>query len=129
MAHGRYPQHKLPSRQFPQELTSNPRHYTAANGVSIELVAHGVRYFEDGIERHDVTGYAAVLDDGDGIAATVFLDRNGNETPETFSELEAYPEHHGGPLEAAWNEVCDGDTETARAFDDALTALKLEFNN
>ena len=42
---------------------------------------------------------------------------------------EAFPEHHGGPLEAAWNEVCDGDTETARAFDDALTALKREFDN
>ena len=128
MAHGHHPHRSLPTRAFPEELTSTPRHFTAANGVSIELVALGILYFEDGEERREVTGYSALLDDGDGITATVYMDQDGDETPRTFSELEAFPEHHGGPLEAAWNEVCDGDTETAKALDDALTALKREFD-
>lgn len=123
MAHGRYPQHKLPSRQFPETLTSKTKYFAAANGVSIELVALGVRYFDDGEERRELTGYSASLDNGDGLTATVFLDANGDETPETFSELDAYPEHQGSPLEAAWQEVIDGRTETAQAFENAISSL------
>lgn len=49
--------------------------------------------------------------------------RPTRETPETFSELDAYPEHHGSPLEAAWQEVIDRRTETAQAFEDAISEL------
>ena len=129
MAHGHYHPHRLPTRETPETLTSATKYFAAANGASIELVAHGIRYFEDGEEHREVTGYSALLDNGDGITATVYLNQDGDETPETFSELEAYPEHHGGQLEAACNEICDGHTQTARAFDDALTALKREFDN
>lgn len=129
MAHGHHPHRSLPTRAFPEELTSTPRHFTAANGVSIELVALGILYFEDGEERREVTGYSALLYDGEGTSATVYLNEEGDETPQTFSELDAYPEFHGSPLDDAWNEVCDGHTETATAFDDALTALKREFDS
>ena len=102
---------------------------TAANGVELELTAFGVRFRDgDGELRHELKAFRVTLYD-DERSADVWLDEEGYETPQTFSELDAYPEFHDSPLDAAWNEVCDGDTETARAFDDALTALKLEFDN
>ena len=98
---------------------------TARNGVEMRLYACGQRVGDTTV---GLDAFRVTLCD-DERSADVWLDEEGYETPQTFSELEAYPEHHGGPLEAAWNEVCDGDTETARAFDDALTALKREFDN
>lgn len=123
MAHGHYRPHRLPTREFPEELTSTARHFTAENGVSIELVALGILYFEDGEERREVTGYSALLYDGDGITATVYLNEDGDETPRTFSELDAYQELQNGPLADAWQEVIDGKTDMAQAFEDAIPEL------
>lgn len=123
MAHGYHPHRSLPTRAFPEELTSTARHFTAANGVSIELVALGIRYFEDGEEHREVTGYSALLYNGEGTSATVYLNEEGDETPETFSELDAYPDFRGGPLDDAWQEVAERRTELAQAFEDAISEL------
>lgn len=123
MAHGYHPHRSLPTRAFPEELTSTPKRFTAANGVSIELVAHGIRYFADGEEHREVTGYSALLDNGEGTSATVYMDQDGDETPQTFSELDAYPEFRGGPLDDAWQEVAERRTELAQAFEDAIPEL------
>lgn len=123
MAHGRYPQHRLPTRAFPEVLTSTARHFTAANSVSIELVADCTRYFDGGEERRELTGYTVTLDNGDGITATVCLDQDGDETPRTFSDLDACPEFRAGPLADAWQEVIDGRTDAAQAFEDAIPEL------
>ena len=116
-------------RRYPEEFEVQGPTLTASNGVELELTAFGVRFRDgDGELRHELKAFRVELYDEER-SADVWLDEEGYETPQTFSELEAYPEHHGGPLDAAWNEVCDGDTETARAFDDAMTALKREFDN
>ena len=116
------------TKRYPEEFElESPAVITARNGVELELAAFGVRSFKDGAPREELQAFRVTLYDEER-SADVWLDEEGYETPQTFSELEAFPEHHGGPLEAAWNEVCDGDTETARAFDDALTALKREFD-
>ena len=98
---------------------------TASNGVEMRLYACGQRVGDTIVS---LDAFRVDLCDEER-SASVWLDEEGYETPQTFSELEAFPEYHGGPLEAAWNEVCDGHTETAVAFDDALTALKREFDN
>lgn len=123
MAHGHYHPHRLPTREFPGEITSATKYFTAENGVSIELIAHGVRYFEDGEERRELTGYTVTLDNGEGTSATVYLNEEGDETPQTFSELDAYPEFRGGPLDDAWQEVAERRTELAQTFEDAISEL------
>lgn len=120
--------HTHTTKRYPEELEVQGPVLTASNGAELELTAFGVRSFKDGATHEELKAFRVTLR-GEESSADVWLDEEGYETPQTFSELEAYPEHHGGPLEAAWNEVCDGDTETARAFEDALTALKREFDN
>ena len=115
-------------KRHPEEFETQGPVLTASNGVEVELAAFGVRSFKDGSPHEELKAFRVTLRDEER-SASVWLAASGNETPQTFSELEAYPEYHGGPLEAAWDEVCDGHTETATAFDDALTALKREFDN
>ena len=111
--------------RYPEEFElESPAVITASNGVEIRLYACGQRVGDTIVS---LDAFRVNLYDEER-SADVWLDDEGFETPQTVSGLEALPEHHGGPLEAAWNEVCDGDTETARAFDDALTALKREFD-
>ena len=106
--------HTHTTKRYPEEFElESPALVTASNGVEMRLYACGQR-----VELYE-----------EERSADVWLDEEGYETPQTFSELDACPEFHDSPLDAAWNEVCDGDTETARAFDDALTALKREFDN
>ena len=108
--------HTHTTKRYPEEFElESPALVTASNGVEMRLYACGQRVGDTIVSR-------------DAFRVELY-DEEGYETPQTFSELEAFPEHHGGPLEAAWNEVCDGDTETARAFDDALFALEREFDN
>ena len=117
------------TKRDPEEFEVQGPTLTASNGVELELTAFGVRFRDgDGELRHELKAFRVELCDEER-SADVWLDEEGYETPQTFSELDAYPEFHDSPLDAAWNEVCDGDTETARAFDDALTALKREFDN
>ena len=121
--------HTRTTKRYPEEFELEAPVLTASNGVELELTAFGVRSRDDeGELHHELKAFRVTLYDEER-SADVWLDADGNETPQTFSELEAYPEHHGGPLEAAWNEVCDGDTETARAFDTALASLEREFDN
>ena len=115
--------HTHTTKRYPEEFElESPAVITASNGVEMRLYACGQRVGDTIVS---LDAFRVELYDEER-SADVWLDANGNETPQTFSELEAYPQHHGGPLEAAWNEVCDGDTETAGAFEDALTALKRE---
>lgn len=116
--------HTHTTKRYPEEFEIQAPVLTASNGVELRLYTCGQR-IGDTITSLDA--FRVDLCDEEH-SASVWLDADGNETPQTFSELDAYPEHHGGPLEAAWNEVCDGDTETAVAFDDALAALKREFD-
>ena len=120
--------HTHTTKRYPEEFEVQGPVLTASNGVEMELTAFGVRSFKDGSPHEELKAFRVKLYD-EGRSADVWLDEEGYETPQTFSELEAYPEHHGGPLEVAWNEICDGHTQTAMAFDDALTALKREFDN
>ena len=122
--------HTHTTKRCPEEFElESPVVVTASNGVEMELTAFGVRFRDDeGELHHEVRAFRVTLR-GEERSADVWLDEECYETPQTFSELEAFPEHHGGPLEAAWNEVCDGNTATALAFDDALTALEREFDN
>ena len=121
--------HTHTTKRHPEEFEVQGPVLTAANGVEMELTAFGLRFRDDeGELHHELKWFRVTLRDEER-SADVWLDEEGYETPQTFSELEAYPEHHGGPLETAWDEVCDGHTETAVAFDDALTALKREFVN
>ena len=106
--------HTHTTKRYPEEFElESPALVTASNGVEMRLYACGQR-----VELYD-----------EERSADVWLDEEGYETRQTFCELDACPEYHDYPLDAAWNEVCDGDTETARAFDDAMTALKREFDN
>ena len=121
--------HTHTTKRCPEEFEVQGPTLAASNGVELELTAFGVRFRDgDGELRHELKAFRVTLYD-DERSADVWLDEEGYETPQTFSELDAYPEFHDSPLDAAWNEVCDGDTETARAFDDAMTALKREFDN
>ena len=120
---------KHTTKRYPEEFEIQAPVLTASNGVEMELTAFGVRFREDeGELHHELKGFRVTLRDEER-SADVWLDKEGYETPQTFSELDAYPEFHGSPLDGAWNEICDGHTETAVAFDDALTALKREFDN
>lgn len=118
------------TKRYPEEFElESPTVVTASNGVEMELTAFGVRFRDDeGGLHHEVKAFRVTLRDEEH-SASVWLDEEGFETPQTFSELDAYPEFHGSPLDDAWNEICDGHTQTAMAFDDALTALKREFDN
>ena len=114
------------TKRCPEEFElESPAVITASNGVEMRLYACGQRVGDTIVS---LDAFRVELYDEER-SADVWLDEEGYETPQTFSELEAFPEHHGGPLEAAWNEVCDGNTATALAFDDALTALEREFDN
>ena len=118
--------HTHTTKRYPEEFElESPAVITASNGVELRLYACGQRV-GDTITILDA--FRVDLRDEER-SASVWLDASGNETPQTFSELDAYPEFHGSPLDGAWNEICDGHTETAVAFDDALTALKREFDN
>ena len=120
------PRHTHTTKRHPEEFElESPAVITASNGVELRLYACGQRV---GDTIASLDAFRVDLCDEER-SASVWLDASGNETPQTFSELEAYPEFHGSPLDDAWNEVCDGDTETARAFDDALFALEREFDN
>ena len=117
--------HTHTTKRYPEEFElESPAVITASNGVEMRLYACGQRV-DDTIVSLDA--FRVELYDEER-SADVWLDEEGYETPQTFSELDAYPEFHDSPLDAAWNEVCDGDTETAKAFDDAMTALKREFD-
>lgn len=120
--------HTHTTKRYPEELEVQGPVLTTSNGVELELTAFGVRSFKDGATHEELKAFRVTLR-GEESSADVWLDEEGYETPQTFSELEAFPEHHGGQLEAAWDEICDGHTQTALAFDDALTALKREFDN
>ena len=116
--------HTHTTKRYPEEFELDAPVLTASNGVEMRLYACGQRVGDTIIS---LDAFRVELYDEER-SADVWLDEEGYETPQTFSELEAYPEHHGGPLEAAWNEVCDGHTETAMAFYDAITAMKHEFD-
>ena len=117
--------HTHTAKSYPEEFElASPAVITASNGVELRLYACGQRV---GDTITSLDAFRVELYDEER-SADVWLDASGNETPQTFSELEAYPEFHGSPLDDAWNEICDGHTETAAAFDDALTALKREFD-
>ena len=121
--------HTHTTKRYPEEFETQGPVLTASNGVELELTAFGVRFRDDeGELHHELKWFRVTLRD-EGRSADVWLDEEGYETPQTFSELEAYPEFHGSPLDDAWSEVCDSSTDASRAFDDALTALKREFDN
>ena len=120
--------HTHTTKRYPEEFEIQGPVITASNGVEMELTAFGVRSFKDGARHEELKSFRVTLR-GEERSADVWLDEEGYETPQTFSELDAYPEFHGSPLDDAWNEICDGHTQTAMAFDDALTALKREFDN
>ena len=118
--------HTHTTKRYPEEFElESPAVITASNGVEMRLYACGPRVGDTIVS---LDAFRVELYDEER-SADVWLDDEGFETPQTFSELDAYPEFRDSPLDAAWNEVCDGDTETAMAFDDALTALKREFDN
>ena len=71
--------------------------------------------FYDGI----VNSFRADIFDGD-MSASVWLDAEGNETFDTFSELDSFPEYRDTPLFDAWQEIVDGKSDAAMKFDDAI---------
>ena len=84
---------------------------TASNGVDIRLTA----LFYDGI----VNSFRADIFDED-MSESVWLDAEGNETPDTFSELDSFPEYRDTPLDDAWQEIVDGRSDAAMKFEDAI---------
>ena len=120
--------HTHTAKRYPEEFEVQGPVLTASNGVDLELTAFGVRSFKDGAPHEELKWFRVTLRDEER-SADVWLDEEGYETPQTFSELDAYPEFHGSPLDAAWSEVCDSSTDASRAFDDALFALEREFDN
>ena len=119
--------HTHTHKRYPEEFEVQGPTLAASNGVELELTAFGVRSFKDGAPHEELKWFRVSLRDEER-SADVWLDEEGCETPQTFSELDAYPEFHGSPLDDAWNEICDGHTETAMAFDDAIAAMKREFD-
>ena len=109
--------HTHTPKRYPEEFEVQGPTLAASNGVELELTAFGVRSFKDGAPHEELKWFRVSL-----------RDEECYETPQTFSELDAYPEFHGSPLDDAWNEICDGHTETAMAFDDAIAAMKREFD-
>ena len=84
---------------------------TASNGVDIRLTA----LFYDGV----INSFRADLFD-EYMSASVWMDAEGNETPDTFSELDSFPEYRDTPLFDAWQEIVDGKSEAAMKFEDAI---------
>ena len=84
---------------------------TASNGVDIRLTA----LFYDGI----VNSFRADIFDED-MSESVWLDAEGNETYDTFSDLDSFPEYRDTPLFDAWQEIVDGKSDAAMKFEDAI---------
>lgn len=84
---------------------------TASNGVDIRLNA----LFYDGV----INSFRADLF-YECMSASVWLDAEGNETPDTFSELDSFPEYRDTPLDDAWQEIVDGKSDAAMKFEDAI---------
>ena len=84
---------------------------TASNGVDIRLTA----LFYDGV----INSFRADLFD-EYMSASVWMDAEGNETPDTFSELDSFPEYRDTPLDDAWQEIVDGKSDAAMKFEDAI---------
>ena len=84
---------------------------TASNGVDIMLNA----LFYDGI----INSFRADLFDED-MSASVWMDAEGNETPDTFSEIDSFPEYRDTPIFDAWQEIVDGKSDAAMKFEDAI---------
>ena len=84
---------------------------TASNGVDIRLNA----LFYDGV----INSFRADLFD-ECMSASVWLDAEGNETHDTFSELDSFPEYSDTPLDDAWQEIVDGKSDAAMKFEDAI---------
>ena len=117
--------HTHTTKRYPEEFElESPAVITASNGVELRLYACGQRVGDTVIS---LDAFRVTLRDEER-SADVWLDEEGYETPQTLSELDAYPEFHGSPLDDAWSEVCDSSMDASRAFDDALTALKREFD-
>ena len=84
---------------------------TTYNGVEIELTA---LYLEGVINSFKVKLY------DEDMSASVWLDAEGDETPDTFSELDSFPEYRDTPLFDAWQEIVDGKSDAAMKFEDAI---------
>ena len=84
---------------------------TTSNGVEIELTA---QFLEGVIKSFNVKIY------DEDMSAELWLDAEGNETPDTFSELDSFPEYRDTPLEDAWQEVVDGRSDAAMKFENAI---------
>ena len=67
---------------------------TTSNGVEIELTA----LYLDGV----INSFKVKLYDED-MSAELWLDAEGDETPDTFSELDSFPEYRDTPLDDAWH--------------------------
>ena len=84
---------------------------TTSNGVEIELTA---LYLEGTINSFNVKLY------DEDMSAELWLDAEGNETPDTFSELDSFPEYRDTPIFDAWQEIVDGRSDAAMKFEDAI---------
>ena len=84
---------------------------TTSNGVEIELTV----LYLDGV----INSFKVKLYDED-MSAELWLDAEGNETPDTFSELDSFPEYRDTPLFDAWQEIVDGKSDAAMKFEDAI---------
>ena len=84
---------------------------TTSNGVEIELTA---LYLEEVINSFNVKIY------DEDMSAELWLDAEGNETPDTFSELDSFPEYRDTPLFDAWQEIVYGKSDAAMKFEDAI---------
>ena len=84
---------------------------TTSNGVEIELTA---LYLEGTINSFNVKLY------DEDMSAELWLDAEGNETQDTFSELDSFPEYRDTPLFDAWQEIVDGRSDAAMKFEDAI---------
>ena len=84
---------------------------TTSNGVEIELTA---LYLEEVINSFNVKIY------DEDMSAELWLDAEGDETPDTFSELDSFPEYRDTPLDDAWQEIVDGRSDAAMKFEDAI---------
>ena len=79
--------------------------------MEIELTA---LYLEGVINSFKVKLY------DEDMSAELLLDAEGNETPDTFSELDSFPEYRDTPLDDSWQEIVDGRSDAAMKFEDAI---------
>ena len=84
---------------------------TTSNGVEIEITA----LYLDGV----INSFKVKLYDED-MSAELWLDAEGDETPDTFSELDSFPEYRDTPLFDAWQEIVDGRSDAAIEFEAAI---------